>query len=393
MAIAKNALKISGVCLGILLAAGAPAQAQHLHNDLQATLRAKVVDVISEEKNLIPGTTVQSFRQKLKAEVIEGSEKGNIVELENDLFRLEEGDKFFMSYLKTINGDEFYTVQAPDRRAALLTIVGIFITVFLGLTGMQGLRSLLSLAGSFFIITYMLVPRLLDGASPVGACMVFSIVILAIVMYATNGFTRLTTAAFLGTTATVALTVLFAELAVQMTQLSGFVSEEAVSLNLSTGGTLDLTGLLLGGIIIGAIGVLDDIAITQAAAVEELFYANPTLSRSELFKRAMRIGREHISALINTLALAYTGASLPLLLLFYTTNISAWILINREIFAAEIIRTIIGSSGLILAVPITTWLAARMVGTATGPPLGDPVAKRPRHHHSHATGQKIEDVL
>lgn len=349
---------------------------QQLHQDLQATLRAKVVDIISEEETVIPGTDVRSFSQMLKAEIIEGAEKGKVVELENDLFRLKEDDVFFMSYLKTINGDEFYTVQAPDRRRALGMLVGLFLVIFLTLTGLKGLRSLLSLAGSFFIILHILLPQLLEGTSPVLISSAVSIGILALVMYLTHGFSRLTTAAFLGTTITITLTALFADLAMTLTQITGFVSDEAVSLNLTTGGVLDLTGLLLGGIIIGAVGVLDDIAITQAASVEELSYANPLLTRAELFARAMRIGRDHISALVNTLALAYTGASLPLLLLFSTSSVPAWVLVNREVFAAEIIRTIIGSSGLILAVPITTWLAVRLLSKRG-------IEERPSHNHSH----------
>ena len=169
------------------------------------------------------------------------------------------------------------------------------------------------------------------------------------------------------------LTSVFAMIAVFVTDLSGFTDEATTYLNFNTQGTLDFTALLLGAIIIGVLGVLDDVAVTQAAVVTELYQSNKELSRVEVFKKAIRVGREHVSALVNTLVLAYTGASLPLLLHFYVAASDLGMTINTELFATEIIRTIVGSIGLVMAVPIVTLLASYYLkGYA------------PKHAHTHS---------
>jgi uncharacterized membrane protein len=160
---------------------------------------------------------------------------------------------------------------------------------------------------------------------------------------------------------TVSVTGALAYAAVYLTQLTGYANEEAIYLNFDTNGGIDFIGLLLGGIMIGLLGVLYDVAISQAISIEELFRIGPHLPRRHLYMRAIRIGREHIGALVNTLAIAYVGASLPLLLLFYTSHAEAAVTLNREVFSAEIIRVIIGSIGVVLAVPITTAIAALML--------------------------------
>ena len=177
----------------------------------------------------------------------------------------------------------------------------------------------------------------------------------ALVMLLTHGFTRTTYVALGGTILAIFATGILAHVAIVVTRLSGFFSEEAIYLNLNTGGTLDMQGLFLGAVIIGVLGLLDDVAITQVHTVAELRKSGA--SGAQAFTRALRVGREHVSALVNTLALAYTGAALPVLLLFSLSEQSALLLVNREIFAAEIIRTTVGSIGLILTVPLTTWLA------------------------------------
>jgi uncharacterized membrane protein len=177
--------------------------------------------------------------------------------------------------------------------------------------------------------------------------------------------------------ATVIITGIGAYFVVHLAQLSGFTSESNAYLNLDTGGRIDMLGLLFGGIMIGLLGVLYDIAIGQAVFVEELFRASTHYTRAMVYKRGMRIGREHIGALINTLAIAYVGASLPLLLLFKDQTAGAAYLINSELFATEIIRILIGSIGLVLAVPITTLVASYMLIHMKG----SEGAAHEGHHH------------
>jgi uncharacterized membrane protein len=185
--------------------------------------------------------------------------------------------------------------------------------------------------------------------------------ILFLAIYFTHGFNGVSTVAFSGTVFAVVLTGFLAYIGVSLAHFTGFATEEAFYLNLNTIGTLDFTGLLLGGIMIGVLGVLDDIAVTQAAVVRELYHSATYLSRKEVYKKALNVGKEHVGALVNTLALAYTGASLPLLLLFSSNDTSMSNVINQEIFATEIIRTVVGSIGLILTVPITTLLAVYLL--------------------------------
>jgi uncharacterized membrane protein len=154
------------------------------------------------------------------------------------------------------------------------------------------------------------------------------------------------------------LTSLFAIYSVGITKLSGFGTDETVYLNFTTSGSLDFVGLLLGAMIIGILGVLDDIAVTQAAVVSELYDSNPNLTWQEVYKKGIRVGKEHVSALVNTLVLAYTGVALPLLLYFYLSPAGFAPILNMEIISTEIVRIIVGSVGLIMTVPIVTILAA-----------------------------------
>ncbi|MFM2357993.1 MAG: hypothetical protein RJA61_730 [Candidatus Parcubacteria bacterium] len=351
------------ICSSLLFQA-IPVFAQEgvLIQDKVEIVRAKVVEVLNQEQRDVPGTEVQSIYQTIKAEILEGREEGKMITVENDFLVLKAGDKFFLRHnIDGLSGREMYAVRDIDRRGVMFAFIALFVGVVLVFSGKQGLKSILSLMGSFFVILYVLVPSLLKGYPPVLTSIIIAAVILFIAIYLTHGFNRESTVAFLGTVSAVMLTGILAYLAVTFARLSGFASDEAVYLNFNTNGALDFTGLLLGGIMIGVLGVLDDIAVTQAAVVSELYNSAPHLSRKEIYKKALRVGREHVGALVNTLALAYTGASLPLLLLFSISDFSGASIINQEIFATEIIRTAVGSIGLILTVPITTLLAIYML--------------------------------
>lgn len=322
--------------------------------------KARVIEVTDQQDTIIPGTETPSKIQTLKAEVLEGAEKGKIVTFKNDFTQLEKADVFYLRHLTNdLEGRDIYTVSDTYRLDTLGWLTAVFLALLLFFGGWQGVRGLASLLGSLVLIFYLLLPGILQGYSPVLVSIGVSSLIIIVGSYITHGFTRTTSSAVLGMITTVVVTGLAAYYVVDVTQLSGFTSDEAVYLNFNARGTVDLAGLLFGGIIIGLLGVLYDSAIGQAVAVEELFRAGKHYTRLEVYKRAIRIGREHIGALVNTLAIAYVGVSLPLLLLIQqssTTNL--WTLLNSELFATEIIRILIGSSGLILAVPITTLIAS-----------------------------------
>ncbi len=364
----------------LLLLISSPVYAQEpvLLQDTVTTLKARVIDVLREEQKEVPGTDVMSTYQSLKVEVLEGTKKGEIIEVNDDYLKLEAGDTFLLNHVVSgHDGKESYVVSDSYRIPSLIFFSIIFILVVLAVGGVQGIRGLLSLLGSFFLILYILIPGILHGYSPILVSIGVSALIIVIGSYITHGFNKTTTSAVFGMIVTVIFTGFMAYWAVHSSHLTGFESDEALYLNLSTRGSLDIAGILLSGIMIGLLGVLYDVAIGQSISVEELHRIAPHISRRKIYTRALRMGREHIGALVNTLAIAYVGASLPLLLLFSLSESSISTVINREIFAAEIIRTLIGSIGLVLAVPITTLLAVVMVVRVKGHASEDEI----KHEH------------
>jgi uncharacterized membrane protein len=229
------------------------------------------------------------------------------------------------------------------------------------LSDWKGVRSMASMLFSFAVILFYILPNILAGENPVAISTVGAFVILAITLYVVYGWTLKTHAAVLGVLMALSLTGLLAYYFINLTHLTGFGSEEAMFLSQLSTAPIDLRGLVLSGILIGALGVLDDLVITQASAVFELHLANPSLSFARLYRQSMRIGQDHVAATINTLVLAYTGAALPLLLLVTQGGERFGTFINREFVTEEIVRTLVGSLGLIAAVPLTTGLACLLV--------------------------------
>jgi len=325
--------------------------------DEQIMVKAKVLEIVKQGDIMVPGTDTKSFVQTLKIEIIEGKEKGKKLTLENDYQVLKDQEVFFLKHISdSVSGESHYSVSEPYRIPQILFLVALFIIAILIFGGFQGVRGVISLIGSLLLILYVLLPGILHGISPLLVTVGVSSLIIIVGSYITHGFNKMTSSAVIGMLITVSFTGLLAYWSVYYTRLSGFGSEEVVYLNMNTPGGVDVIGLLLGGIMIGLLGVLYDVAIGQATAVEELVQmATADISKKTIYKRAIRIGREHIGALVNTLAIAYVGVSLPLLLLFsQSSSESIMVTMNREIFSAEIVRVLIGSIGIILAVPITT---------------------------------------
>lgn len=265
---------------------------------------------------------------------------------------------------------EYYFVDAY-RVPALAVAAVLFFLLAVVFGGRRGAASVLGLAASVFIILGVLVPRIMAGADPFRVIVAGTFLIAAVTIFLAHGVNRRTSIAFSATVLTLGLAAVLAVLAVAATRLFGTGSEHALYLQLGGNGPLDLRGLLLGGILLGALGVLDDVTTAQSAVVEELKRADPTLSFSELWRRGLSVGREHIAALVNTLFLAYAGAGLPLFLLFFMYKEQPfWFILNSEIIAEEIVRTLVGSGALILAVPIATALAARYARIDGKPPCG-----------------------
>ncbi|MEA2498969.1 MAG: hypothetical protein QOH26_1374, partial [Actinomycetota bacterium] len=247
-----------------------------------------------------------------------------------------------------------------DRRVPLLALAIVFSLVVIALSRWRGLAALAGLAVSLLVLVKFVLPAILEGSDPLWVAIVGGSVIMLLALYLAHGLNAATTTAVLGTLTALFLTGILALLFVNISIFTGAGSEEAAFLQI-TQSQVNLQGLLLASIIIGTLGVLDDVTVTQASAVWELHRANPEYGIRNLYRSGIRIGRDHIASTVNTLVLAYAGASLPLLILFSVSNRGLSQVLNTETVAEEIVRTLVGSIGLIASVPITTGLAALVV--------------------------------
>jgi len=243
------------------------------------------------------------------------------------------------------------------RLRPILILLAVFIAALLVVARWKGLRSLLALVFSFVIVIGYVIPHVLHGEDPVRVSIIGSMILLVVTLYLTYGWNLKTHSAVVAILAVLAITGLLAWIFIQVAFLTGNGSEEALYLVQVPGITVNLRGLLLGGMIIGALGVLDDLVITQASAVFELHAANPALGLRSLYQKGLRIGQDHVASTVNTLVMAYTGVALPMLLLFSVERGNYSQLINLASVAEEIVRTLVGSLGLIAAVPISTLIA------------------------------------
>jgi uncharacterized membrane protein len=268
------------------------------------------------------------------------------------------GDEVVVGYQETPVGSSYY-IADRYRLPTLGWFAAFFLIVIALVSGQRGLKALLGLVFSFAVLIWFVVPQILAGRSPLVISLVAATVIGAVSLVFAHGRNRRTFVAAIATFVTLALAILAAAGAVALAHLTGLGSEDAYQLQFSLLQPLNYQGLLLGGMIIGVIGVLDDITAAQTTVVTELQAANPRLTITDLYRRGMNVGREHIASLVNTLVLAYAGVSLPIFFYFAVDQSRPiWLLINSEFLAEEIVRTLVGSLALVLAVPITTALAA-----------------------------------
>ncbi|MCA9388254.1 YibE/F family protein [Candidatus Berkelbacteria bacterium] len=330
----------------------------------------KVDDAVSDQFG--QSKAYQAVRLKLES----GSGKGEYVDLEHGLLfeladeqKVTPGEQIVATKNYKIDGSVFWTITDKYRLNKAWWLVGIFVVLVIAVARFRGLMSLLGLVASFLILSIFIVPSIIAGRDPALVSLAGSIAIILISIYLSHGFNKQTTVAVVSTSLTLALAVAFSYLAVNWLGLSGVGSEDAYNLQIGLG-AIDLKGLLLGGMIIGTLGVLDDITIGQTAIVAELYRANHKLSMGELVRRGLRVGQEHIASLVNTLVLAYAGASMAIFIFIAVSDLPIWVLLNSEFALEEITRALVGSSALILAVPITTWLAAQAVKKYD---LGEPV--------------------
>lgn len=329
----------------------------------EETLEAKIVKIKEEKEIEVMGT--KQLYQKLELLVTKGSLKDKIITIESGDLPLASiqkylvGDKVSVVYSKSNKGNDIFYIKDYIRHGPLLLLFILFVVLVLVIAKLRGLTSLLGMAFSFLMIFFSILPNILNGSNPVVAVILASFFIVPVTFILSHGFNKKTLVAIISTFIALVITGLLSAIFVELTKLTGFSSEEAGFLQVFKQGSINMKGILLAGIIIGALGVLDDITISQSAVVFQLREANKKLSGHELYQQAMSVGQDHISSMVNTLVLVYAGAALPLFLIFVHNPHPFSEVINYEMIAEEIVRTLVGSIGLILAVPITTYFAVK----------------------------------
>lgn len=317
--------------------------------DAVETLDVDDVGLLPEATVVAVTATIDDTGEQVSFEMVDDT---------GDTFR--PGQQVRLQAITDADGQTTYLVSDFRRDGPIALLAGLFIVSVIALGRWQGVRALVGLALTFLLIVGFIVPAILAGSGPVVVALVGSLAIMIVTLYLSHGLSRKTTAAVVGTAVALLLTGILAAAFTSLASLTGFTSEEARLANVEVGG-LSLRGLLLAGIIIGGLGVLDDVTMSQSSTVFALHRADPRAGFGGLVRAALVVGRDHIAATVNTLFLAYAGASLPLLILFATGIDPFGTVITSEIVAVEVVRTLVGSIGLIAAVPVTTALAAGLV--------------------------------
>ena len=316
----------------------------------------------------------------LDVEVLEGDAQGTVLALDLPAegypeFRVGDVVELLPSELPG-QGTTWFVTDLR-RLGALGWLALVFVGGVLAVGRWRGLRSLIGLGLSLWVVIGFMLPAILAGSSPPVVALVGGTVIMLLTLYLSHGLNPMTTAAAVGTLGALVATVVIALVAIDGTRITGFASEDAVFARFALG-ELDLRGLVLAGLIVAALGVLDDVTVSQASTVFTVHETDPSQSFGQLFARGMRVGRDHIASVVNTLFLAYAGASLGLLVLFSTSGLPIAELVNTELVAVELVKTMVGSLGLLAAVPLTTLIAAASV--AGTEPMGHGAARGGGHH-------------
>ncbi|QKW28385.1 YibE/F family protein [Streptomyces seoulensis] len=283
--------------------------------------------------------------------------------------QLHQGEKVVVAYEPSAPRELQYSVTDVNRRLPVALLAGVFALAVVVVGRLRGVMALVALAISFLVLNLFILPAILQGSNPLVVAVVGASAIMLIALYMCHGLSARTSVAVLGTLISLVLIGLLGSLFIGWAALTGNTDDNTGLIH-GLYPSIDMSGLLLAGVIIGSLGVLDDVTVTQTSAVWELHEANPTMGWRGLYRAGIRIGRDHIASVVNTLVLAYAGAALPLLLLFSIAQSSVGTVANSELVAEEIVRTLVGSIGLVASVPVTTALAALVVSADRPAPAG-----------------------
>jgi uncharacterized membrane protein len=325
------------------------------------TVKAEVLSIV--EQGVIQIDDVSQTYQVANLRILEGQFAGQEFLIDygkhyilSNKYLLSEKDKILVSISQMPDGAINVFFMDFVRSGPLLALVIVFVSLCVLVSGWKGVRSLLGIGLSMLVIIYFIIPKILEGYNPILISLLGSFFFLTVTQYLVYGWTLKTHIALSGIMLSIVITGLIGVFFVNFARLSGIGDENAIYL-LQQSDQLNIKNLLIAGIIIGALGILDDLAIGQTSAVIEIYRANPEMSFRERFKRSMNIGKDHIAATVNTLVLAYLGASLSLFLLFSSNNVDLGNVINLNSLAEQIVRSLVGTIGLFIAVPLTTFIA------------------------------------
>jgi len=355
---------ISAFCIGILILPAGFVFAEEI-STTDVMFEAKVLEII-DQREITREDGSKAIQQDLKLEGQSGEWKNkemvhkgisDIDVISSGVYK--KGDRVLVNYIKNSEGEDEYYITDYVRRGYLYLLAILFVFVIIVIGRIKGLKALIGLMASFFVIMAFIMPRILSGQNPLWVSLIGSFVIVLVSIYITEGFNKKSHVAlisiFFSLLSTLVLSIIFTEL----TRLRGMAQEETMYLINFSSIAIDFKGLLLAGILLGTLGVLDDGVISQVEAIGQIREANPALSNYQVFKAGLKVGNAHLGAIINTLFLTYAGASLPLLLLFKINKaVSYGQVINNEVIATEIVRTLVGSIGVAISLPIATFLAA-----------------------------------
>jgi uncharacterized membrane protein len=318
---------------------------------------------ILSSKEILDNNKNKDIKQELEIEFNNGRETKKIITTNYTTATSDKnyniGDSIVLN-VDERNSSNPYTLMDKYRLNNLIVIALIFAISACLLSGFRGFNSLIGLLFSILVISQFTIPYIVSGANSVMVSMITIFVIAVTGVFVAHGFNRKTAISVISILITCMLAILFSYIAIYFTQLSGIGDEDQSYIKTIPGlENINLQGLLLAGIIIGTLGVLDDVVTGQVAVADEIARINTTLKTNEVFWRCMNVGREHIASLINTLFLAYAGSNLPIFIIFYTYQYEPlWSIINREFIAQEAVRTLSGSMALLFAIPIATFLAS-----------------------------------
>lgn len=335
----------------------------------EVPMKGKVLKILEEGERDVQGKKYPY--QNVSVQVLDGPEKGKMLAIQHgEVTTLRPEQKVTVGEIVVVvklSSPELTMYQIVDkyRLDVLIYITIAFFILIIALNRWKGLGSFLGLGVSLAVIMLFIVPQILAGQDAFWTIIIGAIIIMVTSMYLAHGFIKTTHIAMLATVIALLTVGLLAVLFVEIAKITGLGNDDAYALQFNRASDINFKGLLLGGIIIGALGVLDDVTTGLAAAMNELVKANPKFTYGELVKSGIRIGSEHIASLVNTLVLAYASVGLPIFLfiILNPTNQPLWVMINSEMVSEEIVRTLAGSIGIVLAVPITTIIAAWLLTT------------------------------